>query len=411
MKIFKSIILFMICLMFVSVQAQTVALTGARIIPISSPEIETGVIIIENGRISAIGADVPVPEGARIIDCTGKTLMPGLIDGFTNLGIADLPAFGSDDDEVSGAVSPHLRVIDALNPENSFLAAARRSGVTAALCAPADGNLLSGQSAVIRLSGTTPEAMTMKFPAAVNGCMGLGPIHRFGSKKQQPMTRMGVAALLRQTFIDVQAYEAEWTAYEDHLVSDKKVKPKAPVRDFKKEALRPVLKGSRPLMISLNRMDDILTALRIADEFGIKLILGHCAEAARTADLLAEKHVPVVLGPFTVNPLNIESRNQTAATAVKLFNAGVKFAFQTGSISQAASLFDQARLAVQYGLPVDAALKALTLNASEIFGVQDEIGSLDVGKQADILILSDYPFSVDARVEQVIISGIEINTI
>ena len=169
-------------------QTDPVVLQGGTILTVSQGVIEGGTLIMEGGRITAVGPTVPIPTGARILDVTGKTLMPGLIDGYTNLGTADYPSLGEDDDEATDPVTPHMRIIDGLNPQNRFLPWARASGVTAALCAPAEGNLLPGQSALVRLEGASVDEMVLTFPVGVHVTLGEAPKARYGTKNRAPMT-------------------------------------------------------------------------------------------------------------------------------------------------------------------------------------------------------------------------------
>ncbi|MGB8951661.1 MAG: amidohydrolase family protein [Candidatus Aminicenantales bacterium] len=388
-----------------------IAIKGGRIVTVTAGVIENGTLIIRDGRIEAVGKDIRIPSEADVIDAAGTTILPGFIDGFTNLGIADFAAFGSDDDEASDPVAPHLHVTDALNPENRFIPLARASGVIAAICAPADGNLLTGQSALIRLKGVSIEEMGIKFPAAVHGCLGEPPKMRYGKMNQMPMTRMGAAALLRQTLIDAQAYVHGIDEYEKKLAAFQKSgkkdekEPNPPAIDPKKMALRPVLEGKIPLILSADRYDDILTALRMADEFNLKLILNHGAEAGRMADVLASKKVPVIIGPLAHAPLKLETMNSIKENAAWLSRAGVKIAFQTGSIQNASGLLAEARLAVANGLPPEEAMKALTIYPAQIFGVDAIYGSLEVGKSASLVIFDGDPLAMRSQVKMVFIDG------
>jgi len=407
-------------------EEEVLALRGGRIITVTQGTIEKGTVLIKAGKIAAVGQDVVIPREAKVIDAANCTILPGLIDSFTNLGTTEVEPTDRDFDEATSPVTPHLRIIDALNPENSFVPVARCSGVTAALTAPGEGNLLSGQSALICLSGDTAEEMVLKSPAAVHANLGEIPKLRYQAKDQLPSTRMGAAALLRQTLIEAQEYENQILAFEKKLEEYKsRIKeekegkeenkgkedkeplsePSPPPKDFKLEALIPVLKGEMPLIVRANRLDDILTALRIADEFRLKIILNHGAEAYKVADELAARKIPVLVGPLAEYYQRIETRGALFENVVRLHKAGIKLAFQTGSIANVSDLLYQAEMAVRYGLSDEEAFKMLTLYPAQIFGVDGMIGSLEKGKLANLVVFEGDPLKRPSRVKMVVIKG------
>ncbi len=393
-------------------QTDPVVLQGGTILTVSQGVIEGGTLIMEGGRITAVGPTVPIPTGARILDVTGKTLMPGLIDGYTNLGTADYPSLGEDDDEATDPVTPHMRIIDGLNPQNRFLPWARASGVTAALCAPAEGNLLPGQSALVRLEGASVDEMVLTFPVGVHVTLGEAPKARYGTKSRAPMTRMGSAALLRQTLIDALGYSDKLAVFGRKLEAyeagrEEKEPPPVP-RDLKLEALLPVLRGEVPLIIGADRFDDIHTALRITAEFDLRMILRGGAEAHRWAEELAQRQIPVLWGPAETSFRELEAREGTPRTPALLAEAGVRFAFQTGSIENVTGLLTEARTALAHGLPYHQAIRGLTLYPAEFFGAEGELGSLEVGKSADLLVFDGDPLAADSRIERVFLQGMEI---
>ncbi len=389
-------------------QDEAVALRGARLITITQGVIESGVIVISGGRITAVGSNVPIPSGTRVIDVSGKTVMPGMIDGFTNLGLADYPSYGEDDDEGTTPVTPQMRVVDGLNPDNRFFPHAVRSGVTTALCAPAEGNLFTGQSALIHTHGATVEEMAIGAPIGVHVTLGEPPKLRYGPKNTQPMTRMGAAALLRQTLVDAQGYADKLASFEQARSSreegdDDDSSP--PARDLKLEALVPVLRGEVPLIVSAERFDDIHTALRIAAEFDVSIILNRGAEAHRVSGELAARDVPVIWGPANASLRELEAMRGTATTPALLAEAGVRIAFQTGGVDNVDGLLHQARTAMSNGLSREETLKALTLYPAQIFGVGDRLGSLEVGKSADLVVFSGDPLEAPSVVEMVLVAG------
>jgi len=389
-------------------QGETIALRGARLLTITQGEIEDGVVLISNGRIADVGSNVSIPSGARVIDVTGKTVMPGMIDGFTNLGLADYPSYGEDDDEGTTPVTPHMRVVDGLNPGNRFLVLARNSGVTAALCAPAEGNLFTGQSALIRTHGATVDDMVISAPIGVHVTLGEPPKLRYGPKNTRPMTRMGSAALLRQTLIQTQEYADKLERYERKQASndeEEENKSSPPARDLKLESLLPVLRGEIPLIVSADRFDDLHTALRIGEEYGVPMVLNRGAEAHRVASVMADRGVPLVWGPAGASYQELEAMHGSLRTPAMLADAAVVFAFQTGGIDNVDGLLQQARITVANGLSREAALKALTINPAQIFRLADQLGSLEVGKSADLVVLSGDPLEEMSTVEMVFIQG------
>ena len=403
--------------LYLRADGQVVAIRGGKLVTITKGDIDNGVLLIKEGKIAAIGKDIAIPEGARVIDAEGCIILPGLIDSFTNLGTVEAEGIEQtkDYDEATSPITPHMRVIDALNPESKLLAAARSSGVTAALSAPGEGNLLTGQSALIRLTGDSVEEMVVKFPVAVHGSMGEAPKLRYRAKGRAPSTRMGIAALLRQTFIDAQDYLDKTTRYEEKLKeyqqqekegkADPAKKPTPPAVDFKMQSLIPIIKGELPLIVRANRMDDILTALRIAEEFKLNIILNHGADAHKVAAQLAAGNIPVIVGPLTPYRQTVETSQATLENAAILNKAGVKIAFQTGSVNNVGNLRYEAGLAVAHGLPYDQALRALTINPAEMFGVADELGSLEVGKWADVVIFDGDPLNPQSHLKMVIMGG------
>jgi imidazolonepropionase-like amidohydrolase len=392
-------------------QSPAVAIEGGRLLTVSHGVIESGTLVLENGLITALGPGAEVPADARRIDASGLVVMPGLIDGFTNLGSAEIASFGSDDDEATAPILPHLRISDALNPDNRYIPMARQAGITAVLCAPADGNLLSGQSALIRLAGDRMSAMVIEDLVAVHACLGEPPKQRYGANNRSPMTRMGIAAELRQVLLDARDHAGKLDAYQDKLAAwqrrhdPEEQEPAAPDRDLKLEALVPVVRGERPLVASVNRFDDLHTILRIAAELELELIISHGAESDRVAELLVAAKIPVIVGPSRSFPGRQESQRAAPDLAARLHRAGVTIAFQSGGCDNIGGLLEEARLAVANGLPAEEARKALTLYPARIFGAGDRLGSLEPGKSADIVVFDRDPLYHAAQVRMLFIQG------
>ncbi len=403
-KIFSWMSLFFFFMSQLLAQPDVLVLKGGQIITVNQGLIEEGTIVIKDGKIADIGKKIPIPENSQIIDVSLCTVLPGFIDSFTNLGTKEVEADEKDYDEATHPVTPHLRIIDAFNPENSFIPLARRTGITAALSAPGEGNLLSGQSVLIHLGRENTEDMMLQFPAAVHASLGEMPVARYREKGQLPSTRMGAAALLRQTLIDAMEYKRKLDDYQvKNEEQEKEMTP--PEADLKLQSLIPVLERQLPLIVRANRYDDILTLLRIADEFNLKIILNHGAEAYRVAETLASRNIPVLIGPFSSYYQQMETKKAEYVSAAELNRAGVQFAFQTGGVENVSTLLTQARTAVKYGLPIEAAYKGLTLYPAQIFGVDDKMGSLEKGKIADIVVFSGNPLQDIVEVKLVVIDG------
>jgi len=370
---------------------------NGRLFPVTGPVMEKGTVIIRGGRIAALGRDIDIPAGARVIDAAGGSVLPGLFDAFTAAGAFTPGDPVADFDEAASPLAPRLRIIDALDPAAPPPAAALRAGVTSLLCAPGPGNVLSGRSAVIRPYGESAEKMTRLFPAAMHGGLGEIPKRRWGDKGASPMTRMGEAAMLRQALLDARRFAAE---------PQEERKGRVPTEsDLDAAVLAPVAEGELPLVLHADRLDDIHTAVRLADEIGFRLIIQHGAEAGRAADMLAGKGIPVLLGPARDRFDRDETLGAPDDNAARLHRAGVTIAFQTGIGGDPAGLRREARAAVTSGLPREAALEALTIAPARIFGVADRIGSLEPGKDADIVIFDGDPLDETARVRAVIVRG------
>ncbi len=394
---------------------EQIALKGGRVFTLSGGILEGATILIENGKISAVGKEIAIPGGAKVIDVTSRFIFPGFIDSFTNLGATDRETTNMDYDEASSPVTPHLRIIDSLYPQNEFIPLERKMGTTAALSAPGAGNLLSGQSAVIHLAGETLSELVIKFPAAVHASLGEAPKMRYGKQQTPPMTRMGEAALLRQTLVDAQEYLSRVETYEKKIrdfenkekggQAKPEERPAKPETNLMLQSLGPVLRGELPLIVQANRLDDILTALRLAEEFRLKIVLNGGSDAYKVKDSLAAKKIPVILRPRAAYRLSVETEGAVFENAAVLQKAGVKIAFQTGSISNLGDLLAEARLAIESGLPWQEACKALTINAAEILGVAGETGSIEKGKSADLAVYEGNPFSGTAQARMVIVAG------
>jgi imidazolonepropionase-like amidohydrolase len=399
-----------------------VAIVGGKIFPVSGPALEGATVLIRDGKIEAVGKGVAVPADATRIDATGMWVLPGMIDSRTHLGVYEvsLDQTTRDEDERYAPVTPQMRVIDAFFDESENIPVTRQVGISAALVTPGEANLINGQSALVDLSGEDLDQVLVKFPVAMHLSLGEPPKERYGGRTQLPSTRMGNASLIRTSFLKAKDYLAKWDAFDRKKLEcdtskpgksrskkDTKCPPEPLARDLEMEALAAVLKGEIPAIFRAQRMDDILTAIRLSEEFKIKMILSHGAEAYKVASLLAVKKIPVLVGPITTQPERIETLGAIYENAALLADAGVKIAIQTDRTNDARTLPWEAGLAVAYGLPWDAALRAVTLSPAEIFGVADKLGSLEPGKRADVIVTTGDPFQPLTQVKHLLIRGRE----
>lgn len=392
--------------------AETVAIEGATIYTGVGPAIEAGTVVFADGKITEVGKGVTAPKGARVIDGNGLTVVPGFINAGTDVGLTEIEEeqITHDGDEATNPVTPQMRVLDGFNPGSQYIPVIRMNGVTSVLTEPGDGNVFSGQSAVFRLDGWTTPDMLVKSPVALHINMGEPPKARYGERKTQPSTRMGIAATIRETFVKAQQYRDKWADYEKKLqtTKDPSKKPSRPDKDLKMEALLPVLAKQIPVVVRAQRMDDILTAIRLSEEFGFRMILSGGTDAYRVASTLAAKQIPVLLGPITTQPDSIEDQGAIYENAALLHKAGVKIAIRTGGHEMARNVAFEAGLAVRYGLPHDAAIEAITSEASRVLGVAEEIGSIEKGKSADLAIFEGDPLEPRSLVKRVFIAGRDI---
>lgn len=408
-------LLYFLVLSFVAVRPafssaeEIIALTGARILTASGLNFDRGTIVIKNGKIADLGEsqEVKIPEGARVIDVSGCLITPGLIDAHSHLGLG--PSGGvTEDNEMTDPVTPQLRIIDSIHPEgigpdkNQFLNAVAE-GVTAAVVRPGSGNVIGGQSAVLKLRGRTVDEMCILFPADMK--MALGRKGAYAQKGQMPMTKMGTAYLVRQAMLEAEDYKRALEAYE----KEKKKNPEAtpPNRDLKKEAMLLVLERKIPVHIHVNSADDIMTAVRLAKEFNFKkLSLAHAEEAYKVAEELARNKVTVVVGPKMIT---YDDDGKLVNLADYLYRRGVEVCIMTDAdVVQQPFLRTQAAIAVKYGMDPEEALKAITINPAKLMGLDSRIGSLEKGKDADLVVWSGDLFDIRQEALWVFIDGQEV---
>ncbi len=381
------------------------AIKGGKIYTITQGAIDNGTILIDKGKIVKVGKKVKIPDGAEVIDASGKVIMPGLIDAHCHIGIIEerIGWAGSDGNEATDPATPHMRALDAIkaNADEGGLTSALKGGVTTVQILPGSANVIGGTGVVIKTAPkVVTDEMVLKEPSGMKIAFGENPRRVYGEgMKKTPSTRMGVAAILREWLQRTKNYMEKKERFKDDP-------EKMPEVDIKLEALVPVLKGEIPLRAHAHRADDIATAVRIAEEFGVKMTWEHATEGHRIAKWIAKKGISCVWGPSLGGRGKWEMRELSFDTPKSLHDAGVKFAFMTDSMGQnIAYLPLSAGMAVKHGLPYEEALKAITINSAEILGVDDRVGSIEEGKDADIRILDGDPLELRTKVEMVLIDG------
>jgi len=385
-------------------KSKKLALKGGTILTMSKlGTIKEGTILISNGKIEKIlEKDAQIPKDYEVIDVTGKVITPGFIDAHAHLGLFEegLRWEGNDGNEMTDPVTPHLRAIDGIKPDDPAFDMARKFGITTLGILPGSANPIGGMGAAIKTYGRTVEEMLVKFPIGMKIAFGENPKNVYGvTQKRTPQTRMASAGLIREWLYKAKRYmEKKEKAKDDP--------DKMPEFDIKLEALELVLKREIPLRAHAHRASDILTAIRIAEEFNVDIVIEHGTEAYRIADIIAKKSIPVVHGPLLLPRHKPELRNLTIKSPVLLAKAGVEFALSTDALGQV--IFElpiMASLAVREGLDPETALKSITITPAKILGIADRVGSIEEGKDADLVVFNGDPLDIRNRAEMVLING------
>ncbi|MGH9936714.1 MAG: amidohydrolase family protein [Blastocatellia bacterium] len=386
--------------------SNVLAIRNAKIVTVTGATIERGTVLIRDGKIAEAGARVTVPGNAKIIDATGLSVYPGLIDCGTSLGLTEIGSIQETRDTTElGDFNSHMRAIVAVQPHSELIPVSRANGVTTAITRPS-GRLVSGQAALINLDGWTWQEMTLKAPAAMAMEYPRAPRGR-GAAFLPAEATANVAQLrerqltaLRQKLEDAQAYAKA----KEARAADKSL-PARPV-DHVLEALIPVVKGELPVLMIANSERDIKGAIEIADKYKLKLIISGADDAWKVAPQLKEKNIPVIIGPVTDLPNNEDDDyDLNFSHAGKLSKAGVRFAFQTADAAYVRNLPYQAGTSAAFGLPKDEALKAVTIYPAQIFGVDKLIGSIEAGKMANLIVTDGDPLEFKTNVKHMFING------
>jgi imidazolonepropionase-like amidohydrolase len=384
--------------------AQTYVIRNATVVPVSGAQIANGSVVIADGMIQSVGASVNAPAGATVIDGTGLFVYPGMIDAGTQLGLTEISSVpGSEDTREIGDFNPANFALTAVNPFSELIPVTRVNGVTTVITS-ATGGMISGSAALMNLDGWTGEqmgidntaGMVMTYPSS-----GGGGFRRFGggqsaAERAEAMSRQ--ERELRQYLADARSYAAVKGRLAQHDGDVARVNQAM-------EAMIPVMRGEEPAIFDVNSADQIRGVLALADSFGIKVVIRGGREAWRLADTLAARQVPVIVGPLTSAPSDDEPYDMIYANPGVLAKAGVTIAFQTDDAANSRNLPYNAALATAYGLPMDAAIRAVTLDAARIFGVDDRYGSLEAGKVANVIVTTGNPLDVRTTVKHLFIRG------
>lgn len=395
--------------------AESVALVGGRVFPVSSAPIEGATVLMRDGKLVAVGRDVVLPPDARVLDVRGQHVYPGLIDGLTQLGLSEISSVpGSVDVTEVGEINPQGQAWLAVNPHSEHLPVARANGLTAVVSAP-EGRLISGRSALLRLAGDTPDALAVRPVLALHMTFPTGrpaptpgrsdePEPKTFEERQQERRDNQAKELRRlaQLLADARAYGAALAASGSSAKGAARVAP-----DVVLAALAPAAQGRLPVVMRADNEEDIRAALDFGRDQGLALVLSGALEAWRCAALLAERRVPVLLKVNRLPRRENDPYDAAYANAMRLHAAGVPLAIVSADAAFARNLPYEAAMARAFGLPAEAALRAITLAPAQILGFADRKGSLEVGKDADVIVSSGDVLDARSRVTHVFIDGIE----
>jgi len=392
-------------------RSQTLAITNGRIITVSGPVIPRGTVVVRDGKIAAVGANVSVPSGARVIDARGANVYPGLIDPLTTLGLTEIPTVaGSVDTSEIGTYTPAVDTSWAVHPHSEIIPTVRVNGITTVLAAPRGGTI-AGQAALINLDGWTPQEITL-----VRGAALYAQIPHWSSVSAQaagaqgtgPAARLARERYARQQLDDLRRYIALARAYGAAKKAAAGSNPVSLTPDVDLEAMLPFLDGGRPWIVPATTDEQIRQVIAFARQQRIRVVIAGAADAWKVATQLAEANVPVLINPQAQPRGRDEAYDVGFTNALVLQKAGVKFAFTSNSAADARNLHFSAALAVGFGLPADYAVRALTLSPAEILGVADQVGSIEVGKVANLVVARGDILDIRTPIQAVIIGGRQI---
>lgn len=377
-----------------------ILIKNGKVFTATGKSYDSGCVLIDDGKIIDVGENICAAQDMDVLDAKGGWIVPGIIDAHCHVGIfeEDMGSEGSDGNESVDPVTPQLRALDAINPMDAAFNEALEAGITTVMTGPGSANVIGGQFVAMKTYGTSIDEMVILEPAAVKVAFGENPKRVYSNQKKTPSTRMGTAAVLRETLTKAKNYKSK--------------KEKAALKgedieiDFKMEAMLPVLDKKIPLKAHAHRADDILTALRIAKEFDVLITLDHCTDGHLIPEYIKASGAPALVGPTMTFRTKIETRNKSFSTPAVLNEHGVKVAIITDHpVTPIQYLPICAGLAAKQGLGIEEALKAITINAAEICGIADRVGSIEIGKDADISIFSGNPMEVFTETLYTLIDG------
>ncbi len=380
-----------------------ILINNGKIYTMEGEIFDKGCVLTDKGKIIEVGESLPEGKGSeadQVIDVSGMYVIPGLIDAHCHIGMFEdgIGFEGEDGNEMTDPVTPHLRAIDAINPMDMCFREAVEGGITTVVTGPGSANVIGGQFAAVKTVGRRVDDMVLRAPVAVKCAFGENPKRVYSNNKKSPMTRMATAAILREALIKARTY-MEKKEKEDHP-------DKLPEPDIRMEALEKVLKREIPLKAHAHRADDILTALRIAREFDIDITIDHCTEGHKIVDILADEGRGLIIGPSLTSRSKYELKDLTFKTPGILSKAGLEIAIMTDHpVIPIQYLPVCAALAVREGMDEYQALKAITINAAKISGIDDRVGSLKAGKDADLVVFDGHPFNYTTRTRLVMVDG------
>lgn len=380
-----------------------IAIINAKIITVTNGVIEKGCILVDEGKIKAVGEKVEIPTGTTVVDCEGKWVTPGLIDAHTHISTFNEPQTmpGSyDGNEITNPNTSFVRGIDALNPFDMGIKAAREAGFTTCYTGPGSANVIGGTGISFKCKqGSTVYDIAIEGSEMMKMALGENPKRCYGPNKIMPMTRMGTGAVLREALFNAKAYsDALLEAEKD---PEKQVKP-----DFKLEALVPVVRKQMKCRIHCHQADDIVTAIRVAEEFDLDFSIEHCTEGYKILDFLKEKKITAVVGPLLMGPMKMEIWGCRQDTPAIMEKAGINFCLTADDSSGTRWLPIHVGIAMRNGLSFEAAMEAVTIRPATLLGLNDRMGSIEVGKDADLAIFSGMPFSNLSLCKATMIDGV-----
>ena len=390
-------------------QAQDIAVRGQTVYPVAGAPIENGVVLVRDGKIAAIGpaGGVRIPDGVEVLDAAVVT--PGLIDARSVVGLAGYLNQPHDQDQIerSEAIQPELRAIDAYNAREALVAWLRSFGITTVHTGHAPGEIISGQTMITKTAGDTVAESVLVPLAMVAATLGEGAVVQEPNGRKSPGNRSKAVAMLRGELVKAQAYSKKMSAPDDD--DDKE----PPSRELRMDALAAVLTGDVPLLVTVHRHNDIITALRLQEEFGFRLIIDGAAEAYLVLDELEAADVPVLVHASMARAFG-ERENMAFTTPAKLADAGIPFAFQSGFesyVPKTRVVLFEAAVAMQHGLSFEQALAGITIEAAKILGIEDRVGSLEVGKDGDLALYDGDPFEYTSHAIGTVINGVQVSNL